>query len=132
MWSNQAAFDSDNCPVADDLLGAMYRANPNGLAELTATVPDDVRAMLALFCYRRNHLHGLGLSIAATCSERDLVEQGGRAGATLYAQSRAGRAEERRPAAPNRRGITLSTTPLRTLPPLDDSIDDDDEPPLTA
>lgn len=131
MWSNQPAFNNDICPVADDLLGALYRASPNGLAELTATVPDDVRAMLALFCYRRNHLHGLGLSIAATCSERDLVEQGGRAGATLYAQSRA-QDEERRPATSNRRGITLSTAPLRTLPPLDDTIDDDDEPPLTA
>jgi len=30
--------------------------------------------MLALFCYRRSHLHALALSIAASCSERDLIE----------------------------------------------------------
>jgi hypothetical protein len=40
--------------------------------------------------------------------------------------------QERRPAHANRRGITLSTAPLRTLPPLDDSLDDDDGLPPTA
>lgn len=133
MLSGRAAFENDVCPVNDDLLGAMYRAHASGLAELTASVPDDIRAMLALFCYRRNHLHGLGLAIAASCSERDLVQQGGRAGAVLYALSREAPQPGRKVAANGRHGITLSTAPLRPLPPPDDDIDDEaGEPPATA
>lgn len=126
MLSGRAAFENDACPINDDLLGAMYRASPHGLAELTAAVPDDIRAMLALFCYRRNHLHGLGVAIAASCSERDLVQQGGRVGAALYALSRGAPAVSPAARTGNRRGITLSTAPLRPLPPPDDDIDDGD------
>ena len=73
MWSSRDAFENDFCPVKDDLLGAMYRANEHGLPQLVASVAPDVRAMLALFCYRRSHLHALALSIAASCTERDLI-----------------------------------------------------------
>eukprot|EP01035_Chromulina_nebulosa_P040056 gene40056-biopygen26874 len=88
MWSSREAFENDFCPVQDDLLGAMYRANENGLPQLVESVSSDVRAMLALFCYRRSHLHSLALSIAASCDERDLIQLGGRVGSTLYALSR--------------------------------------------
>ncbi len=135
MLSGRTAFENDVCPVNDDLLGAMYRASPDGLAALMTSVPGDIRAMLALFCYRRNHLHGLGLAIAASCSERDLIEQGGRVGAALHALSREAPPARRLAGPANRRGITLSTAPLRPLPPMDDDIDDDagnGEPPLSA
>ena len=66
----------------------MYRANENGLPLLVESVSSDVRAMLALFCYRRSHLHSLALAIAASCKERDLIQLGGRVGSTLYALSR--------------------------------------------
>jgi hypothetical protein len=126
MLSGRTAFENDACPVNDDLLGAMYRASPEGLAMLMDSVPGDIRAMLALFCYRRHHLHGLGLAIAASCGERDLLEQGGRVGVALHALSREAKPSDR-PAEPgNRRGITLSTAPLRPLPPMDDDIDDDE------
>ena len=46
----------------------MYRANENGVPQLVAGVSSEVRAMLALFCYRRSHLHSLALSIATSCS----------------------------------------------------------------
>jgi hypothetical protein len=69
MWSSREAFENDFCPVQDDLLGQMYRANENGLPLLVESVSSDVRAMLALFCYRRSHLHSLALSIAASCDE---------------------------------------------------------------
>src|SRR5215475_6196062 len=82
------AYDSDSCPVRDELLGEMYRASEHGLARLVETVSPDVRAMLALFCYRRSHLHTLALSIASSCTERELVHFGGRVGSTLYALSR--------------------------------------------
>ena len=88
MFSSRDAYDNDFCPVRDELLGEMYRANENGLPQLVESVSSDVRAMLALFCYRRSHLHSLALSIAASCSERELIEFGGRVGSTLYALSR--------------------------------------------
>jgi hypothetical protein len=131
MLSGRAAFENDACPVNDDLLGAMYRASPDGLAELMASVPGDIRAMLALFCYRRNHLHVLGVAIAASCSEHDRVPLGGRVGRALFALSRHTPSSGRLTATGGRRGITLSTTPLRPLPPMDDEIDET-PPPQTA
>ena len=125
--SSRDAFENDFCPVNDDLLGAMYRANEHGLPQLIASIAPDVRAMLALFCYRRSHLHSLALSIAASCTERELIQLGGRVGSTLYALSR----ETRSRAAPsssygNRKPITLSTKPLSTFSPVEDELDEED------
>ena len=61
----------DVCPVGDELLGDLYRSHERGLADLVATVAPDVRATLALFCYRRGHLHSMGVAIAASCSEEE-------------------------------------------------------------
>jgi len=85
MLSSREAFENDVCPVGDELLGSLYRASEHGLPQLVESVSADVRAMLALFCYKRAHLHSMSLAIAATCSERDLVEQGGIVGSTLFA-----------------------------------------------
>jgi hypothetical protein len=128
MFSNRDSYDSDSCPVRDELLGEMYRANEHGLARLVDTVSSDVRAMLALFCYRRSHLHTLALSIAASCTERELVNFGGRVGSTLYALSR--EAPASRSVATSsyngRKPITLSTKPLSTFAPIEDELDDED------
>ncbi|MDB5563957.1 MAG: hypothetical protein JWP84_523 [Tardiphaga sp.] len=128
MWSSRQAFENDFCPVQEDLLGAMYRANENGLPQLVESVSSDVRAMLALFCYRRSHLHALAISIAASCDERELIQLGGRVGSTLYALSH--ETSVSRPAASssygNRKAITLSTKPLRIFTPVDDDLDDED------
>ncbi|HEY3679111.1 MAG TPA: hypothetical protein VGL45_10355 [Bradyrhizobium sp.] len=126
MFSSREAFENDFCPVRDELLGEMYRANDNGLAKLVETVSADVRAMLALFCYRRSHLHSLALSIAASCNERDLIQLGGRVGSALYALSRepVGRSAPSS-AYGHRKPITLSTKPLRTISPIEDEVDDD-------
>ena len=88
MFSSRDAFENDFCPVRDELLGEMYRANANGLPLLVDSVSSEVRAMLALFCYRRSHLHALAVAIAASCTERELIQLGGRVGSTLYALSR--------------------------------------------
>src|ERR1700689_3164615 len=124
MFSSRDAFENDFCPVRDELLGEMYRASENGLPKLVDSVTSEVRAMLALFCYRRSHLHSLAVSIAASCSERELIQLGGRVGSTLYALSREA------PATPsstssaygNRKPITLSTKPLSTFSPVDDEL----------
>jgi hypothetical protein len=126
MFSSRDAFENDFCPVRDELLGEMYRANENGLARLVESVSSEVRAMLALFCYRRSHLHTLALSIAATCSERELIELGGRVGSTLYALSREPSARSTPSSSyGNRKPITLSTKPLSSFAPIEDELDED-------
>lgn len=117
------------CPVADQTLGDLYRSHRLGLATLAETVSPDVRAMLALYCYRRAHLQSLGLTIAGGCSEDELVEAGGPAGAALFALSRKASAPEQ---VAGRRKITLSSGPLTTIAPLEDDIDDDIEDDIDA
>jgi hypothetical protein len=114
MFSSREAFDNDFCPVRDELLGEMYRANENGLPRLVESVSSEVRAMLAL-------------SIAASCSERELIQLGGRVGSTLYALSREAPATRAAPSLSygNRKPITLSTKPLSTFSPVDDELDEE-------
>jgi hypothetical protein len=127
MFSSQNAYENDFCPVRDELLGELYRADQNGLSRLVESVAPDVRAMLALFCYRRAHLHSLAVAIASSCSDRDLFKIGGRVGLALYALSRETAPARLAPVSSHggRKPITLSTTPLRALAPLDDELDDE-------
>jgi hypothetical protein len=126
MFSSREAFENDFCPVRDELLGEMYRANEHGLARLIESVSSEVRAMLALFCYRRSHLHPLALTLAASCGERELVQLGGRVGSTLYTLSRSSAARAT-PSLANghRKPITLSTKPLSTFSPFEDELDEE-------
>jgi hypothetical protein len=133
MFSSREAFENDFCPVRDELLGEMYRANANGLPVLVESVSSEVRAMLALFCYRRSHLHALAVAIAGSCTERELIQFGGRVGSTLYALSR----EPSARSAPSssygsRKPITLSTKPLSTFKPIEDEFDDEELEAVTA
>jgi hypothetical protein len=48
-------LNEETCPVPESVLGQLYRANPHGLDELIATVPPQTRAMLAVYCYRRDN-----------------------------------------------------------------------------
>ena len=126
MFSSRDAFENDFCPVRDELLGEMYRASEHGLPKLVESVSPQVRAMLALFCYRRSHLHQLALAIATSCTERELIEIGGRVGSTLYALSREPAARASVATSSNgRKPITLSTKPLSVLAPLEDELDDE-------
>ena len=134
MISSRDAYDSDTCPVRDELLGEMYRASEHGLPVLVESVSPQVRAMLALFCYRRSHLYALSLSIASSCNERDLVNIGGRVGSTLYALSREAPTSRAAPSTSynGRKPITLSTKPLSTFVPIDDELDEDLTEAVTA
>jgi hypothetical protein len=126
MWSSRDAFENDFCPVREDLLGEMYRANETSLQQLVESIAPEVRAMLALFCYRRSHLHALALTIAASCGERDLFQLGGRVGLVLYTLSREAPASRSIAASSygHRKAITLSTKPLSSFSPFEDDLDD--------
>ena len=132
MFSSRDAFENDFCPVRDELLGELYRASDHGLPKLVESVSPEVRAMLALFCYRRSHLHALALAIAASCTERDLIKLGGRVGTTLYALSREPTAQVAVASSGGRKPITLSTKPLSTFAPIDDDLDEDIGETVTA
>jgi len=125
MPADRIGCQEESCPVSEELLGALYRADKGTFPGVLATIAPHDRALLALFCYPRSHLHELGLAIAATCDESDLYALGGRVGAILYANSR------EKPQAPTipthaaeRRRITLATGQLRQMVPLDDELDD--------
>ena len=67
------------------------------------------------------------VAIAASCTERELIQFGGRVGSTLYALSRepAGRSASSASHG-GRKPITLSTKPLSTFKPIEDEVDDED------
>jgi hypothetical protein len=89
--------------------------------------------MLALFCYRRSHLHALAVAIAASCTERELINFGGRVGSTLYTLSREPAERSSSPSSSSgRKPITLSTKPLSTFKPIEDEFDDEDLEAVTA
>lgn len=126
MLTDRHTPEDDVCPVRDELLGELYSASKLGLPIPVETVAPDIRAMLALFCYRRSHLHEMGLAIAASCDEYNLVRSGGRVGEALYVSSRE---VPQRPPAPShyvsRKKITLATCTLREIDPPDGESDEE-------
>jgi hypothetical protein len=98
----------ETCPIPDSLLGEMYRANPIGLTALVQSVPSNVRAMLAIYCYPRAHLSPIALVIAASCEKEDLINFGGDLGAAMYEQARRS-SNVVRSAQNNRRNVSLSS-----------------------
>jgi hypothetical protein len=76
------------CPISEHLLFSLYDAAKRGLPVPVVEVPPERRSSVALFCYRRSHLEGAALAVAATCDEEDLVDVGGPLGRTLFLKSR--------------------------------------------
>ncbi len=120
MLSARPEFADDVCPVRDDLLGELCRANDLFVPGFVHGLPPDIRAALALFCYRRSHLHSMGLAIAASCDEDSLVWAGGSVGAFIFTCSREAAPREALSPRADRRRITLATGVLRVF-------SDDDE-----
>jgi hypothetical protein len=81
-------MDEEACPIADHVLAKLYSATENILTALVDAIEPDIKPALAFFCYRRAHLQAVGLAIAASCNESELVSFGGRAGAALFARAR--------------------------------------------
>jgi len=81
-------LNEEQCPVAESVLGQLYRSSPQGLAPLIETVPAFTRAVLAVYCGRRAHLASIGLAIASICERDSLIDAGGDFGAKLFEQAR--------------------------------------------
>ena len=93
-------FDT-GCPISEDTLGRIYRADGEALTDLLASIPEATRARLAVYLYGRSHTHELGVSVAATCDAAIMKRTSGALGEAIHAQSRQGYArpsygEERR------------------------------------
>jgi hypothetical protein len=96
--------------VPDELIGRLYRATESSVFDMLPELSVQDRAYLAMFCYRKSHLHRIGLAIAATCDETVLVQTWGTAlGQTLYAQSREAPVVPHRAPGQHRSKITLAT-----------------------
>src|SRR5262249_13551939 len=107
------------------LVGRLYNAGEQGIAEIISTFSSQQRAYLAMFCYRKAHLQGIGLAIAAGCELADLVDAlGAPAAEALFAQVR----QRRGPPGPvtsRRPKITLAAKPaFGWTPPVEDELDD--------
>ena len=105
-----AAQIDDDQDVPADLIGRLYRASESTVFDLLPELSLQDRAYLAMFCYRKSHLHRIGLAIAATCDENVLVQTWGTAlGQTLYTQSREAPPAPQRAPGQHRSKITLAT-----------------------
>jgi hypothetical protein len=122
MLPSTCELADDVCPVSEDLLGELYRANGLFVPGFVSTLPPETKASLALFCYRRSHLHSMGLGIAASCEKDSLVWAGGSVGAFLFASSREVSPQLALSPRGNRRKITLGTGVLRMFAPDDDLV----------
>jgi hypothetical protein len=120
MPSSRCELADDVCPVRDELLGELYRANDLFVPGFVYGLTPAIRASLALFCYRRSHLHSIGLAIAASCDKDSLVWAGGSVGAFVFACSREASPREVQSARADRRKITLATGVLRIFADDDD------------
>lgn len=75
------------CPISMDRLGELYRADEYDLPLLLAEMPAELRARVAVFCYRKSHTHQLGLRIARACERDDLVRVAEDLGSVIYGQA---------------------------------------------
>lgn len=116
----------DDHVVPDELIGRLHRAGENAVLDLTATFTPRQRASLAAYCYRKAHLHGIGLAIAATCDQATLIQAFGTAlGTALFAQSRERVVQPVRAPSGHRAKITLATFTPRAASAAEISFDDE-------
>ena len=103
-----------SCPVPLEMLGRIYRADAEAVAEHIASIPERTRARLAVYLYGRSHTFALGVRIAATCEASTLRRVAGLIGDALYDLSRQPEAlppESSRPSTAKR--ISLGGPQLR-------------------
>jgi hypothetical protein len=132
MPSSRCELADDVCPIRDELLGELCRANDLFVPGFVHTLAPDIRASLALFCYRRSHLHSMGLAIAASCEEDNLVWAGGSVGAFVFTCSREAAPQKVLSPRADRRKITLATGVLRVFADDDEMVQETPAAPLSS
>jgi hypothetical protein len=101
---------NDEFVVSEELIGRLHRASESAVLEIVAPLSLAQRANLAAHCYRRAHLHAIGLTIASLCDQLTLVQMLGTAqGTVLYLQSRERNAEAAKTATSARSKVSLAT-----------------------
>jgi hypothetical protein len=99
--------------ISDELVGRLYRSSEQAILEIAAGISPHDRANLAMFCYGKANLHGIGLTIASTCELATLVQvMGSAVGQVLFDQSHARKAAVER-ALPTRRPGKITLARLR-------------------
>jgi hypothetical protein len=121
----------DDQMVPEELVGRLYRLGESAVLDLLAGLSPTERANLAMFCYRKAHLHRTGLAIAATCDRDTLIQAWGTAlGQAIFVQSRERATEPDRVTVSRRSKITLARAaqPVPFAPAIvPDDADDMDE-----
>src|SRR5262249_62435875 len=128
-----AAQIDDDQEVPEELIGRLYRATESSVFEMLPDLSVQDRAYLAMFCYRKSHLHRIGLAIAATCDETVLVQTWGTAlGQTLFAQSRVAPPVPQRAPGQHRSKVTLATLGGTSWVTADDQDDESGDAEFTV
>ena len=84
----ESSLNEDTGPISESLFKQIKGAPTPNAVEIAATLPEAQRAQLAVFCYRKRHLHELGLKIASTCDLNSLLQAAGTGGEVIFKQSR--------------------------------------------
>jgi hypothetical protein len=95
----------------DEMLARLIQtADADKIPEIVAPLTAAQRSRLAVFCYSRAHLNGIGLAIAATCDLHSLMQAApsNAAGNVIFMQSREPPKTNRRPPGGGRARITLA------------------------
>ncbi len=95
----------------DEVLARLIQtADQDKIPEVVAPLTAAQRARLAVFCYSRAHLNGIGLAIAATCDLPSLMQAApsNAAGNVIFTQSREPRKTDHRQTGGARARITLA------------------------
>ncbi|MFE1598493.1 hypothetical protein [Methylobacterium sp. ID0610] len=102
------SIDEAECPVPLATLGELYRGDGETIDTIVSGIPARTRARLAAYLYGKSHTHEIGLRVAATCAETDLVAAAGLVGTVLFTQSRARPVRAAEPRVPATRRISLA------------------------
>jgi len=117
----------DETFVSAELASRLYRGSQDSVIALAARLSPRQRANLAVYCYRKSHLHRIGLALAATCDLETLIQVMGTAlGRVLFAQSREGAPDGDRRHGPPRSRVTLAAR-AGIKPVISHAVADEDE-----
>jgi hypothetical protein len=71
------ADDEIACPVSDNLVARLMRADAGEVAKIALELPEAMRSRLAAFCYLRAHLREIGRELATFCAASSLIREAG-------------------------------------------------------